>query len=151
MISTTSTAATSGFSLIDLMITIVIASVLAAIAIPGYRDHTQRSAVAEVTSQLMIVKLKLEQFYQDNRHFGAETNGNNCGITLPTQRNFTYTCTTQNLGQSYLITASGIQGQGMQEFEYTLDGSGMQRTTRIPRQWGTPPLNCWILKRNMAC
>ena len=141
----------SGFSLIDLIITIVIASVLTAIAIPVYRNHTQRTHIADATSQLLIIKLQLEQYYQDNRRYGAIENESNCGITLPEQTNFSYSCTVNNAGQSYLLIANGLAGRGMQEFQFSLNEDGLQRTGRLPASWGLAPLNCWILKRGMTC
>lgn len=152
MISSPSpTVPSSGFSLIDLMITIVIASVLTAIAIPVYRDHTQRSRIAEATSQLLIMKLQLEQYYQDNRNYGAGVDGSNCGVTLPAQNNFIYTCTVNNVGQSYLLNANGLAARGMQEFKFSLNEAGLQRTSRLPITWGLAPLNCWVVKRGMTC
>lgn len=142
---------TAGFSLIDLMITIVIASVLTAITIPVYRNHMQRTYIVEATSQLLIVKLQLEQYYQDNRRYSAIENESNCGITLPAQTNFSYSCTVNNAGQSYMLIANGLADRGMQEFQFSLNEDGLQRTSRLPASWGLAPLNCWILKSGMTC
>ncbi|HET7775925.1 MAG TPA: pilin, partial [Azospira sp.] len=41
-----------GFTLIELMISVVIISILAAIALPAYQDYVTRSRLSEATSAL---------------------------------------------------------------------------------------------------
>ena len=145
------TVLTTGFTLIDLMITIVIASVLTAIAIPVYRNHMQQSRITEATSQLSILQLQLEQYFQDNRLYGMGADGTNCAILLPTQNNFIYTCTIEKKGQSYLLMASGIDGRGMQEFKFDVNEAGLKRTVSMPIGWGDKPVNCWVIKSGALC
>lgn len=138
----------SGFSLIELMITVIIAAILAAIAIPAYRDHTLRARVTEAFSQLSAINLHLEQFYQDSRNFGA---GAVCGVAMPAADNFNYVCALGANGQSYSLTASGKAARGMQDFSFTIDQSGNPRTLTMPADWGATPVNCWIARKGMAC
>lgn len=138
----------SGFSLIELMITVIIAAILATIAVPAYRDHTLRARVAEAFSQLSASNLRLEQFYQDSRNFGSKTV---CGVPMPANGNFSYACTLAENGQSYLLTASGLAERGMQAFSFTLDQSGNTRTLTLPADWGSAPVNCWIARKGMVC
>lgn len=138
----------SGFTLIELMITIIIAAILAALALPAYRDYTLRGRVTEAFSQMEALSLRLEQFYQDTHSYA---NANACGAPLPPTDNFSYTCTLTNNGQSYLLTASGVAAHGLQEFSYTIDQSGNAQTLSLPTGWGTTPATCWITKRGMVC
>lgn len=138
----------SGFSLIELMITVIIAAILAAIAVPAYRDHSMRARVTEALSQLAATNLRLEQFYQDSRNFGSKSV---CGVPLPADGNFTYACTLFSNGQSYLLTASGVEARGTQAFSFTIDQSSNTRTLTMPADWGTAPVNCWIAKKGMTC
>ena len=59
----------SGFTLIELMITVVVVAILAAIAVPSYRDYILRGKVAEATSTLSTLRLGMEKWFSDNRTY----------------------------------------------------------------------------------
>jgi type IV pilus assembly protein PilE len=64
----------SGFTLIELMITVAIVAILAGIAYPSYRDQVRRSNRAEGRSALLQVQVAQEKFFlQNNRYAGAAT------------------------------------------------------------------------------
>jgi type IV pilus assembly protein PilE len=137
-----------GFSLIELMITLAIAAIIAAVAVPSYRDHMLRAHIPEATSTLSALAMRLEQHYQDNQAYG-DTNG--CAITMPTDDFFTYQCEANNSGQSFLLKASGKSPGAMSDFVFTLDQNGNAMTTQLPAAWGNGPFNCWINKRGLTC
>ena len=59
----------SGFTLLELMIVVVVVAILAAVALPSYRDYITRSQLAEAYTNLADVSTKLELYFQDNRTY----------------------------------------------------------------------------------
>lgn len=143
----------AGFTLIELMITVAVIGILAAVAIPAYSDYVTRGKIPEATSALASMRIRLEQYYQDNRNYGSDDA--NCGVPNPAAANFAYTCNwgAGGTSQSYTITATGQAGRGMSDFIYTIDQAGNRSTTKLPPAWGTAPpaIACWVVKKGGGC
>src|SRR3984957_2381011 len=60
-----------GFTLIELMITVAIVAILAAIAIPNYRDYVIRGQLVDATQGLAARRATMERYFQDNRTYAA--------------------------------------------------------------------------------
>lgn len=126
-----------GFTLIELMIVVAVISILAIVGIPTYNDYVTRGKLVEGTSTLSDGRVKLEQFFQDNRTY--------VGGTCPAATaNFTYTC--GNLSATtYTITAIG-KGN-LSAFSYTINETNT-KTSATP--WGNGA-TCWIMNKGSAC
>jgi len=141
-----------GFTIIELLIVIVIISVLAAIALPAYTDYTQRAKLTEAFTGLADFRVRMEQFYQDNRRYdGAGLGG--CGSAAPNSKYFTFNCAPGAApAQTYTVTATGIANQGLTNFVYTLDEKNVRATTTLGTGWtGYPNASCWVRRKDGTC
>lgn len=137
----------AGFTLIEVMIVVALLGILAGIAIPNYSDYIRRGEAQEAGAALADYRVRLEQFYQDNRGYGA-AGATACGVVLTNPKHYSVACalgsSTDN--QSYLITATGSGGASSGN-EYTLNQANVQGTTRFK---GTTQSGkaCWLIRGN---
>ena len=71
-----------GFTLIELMITVAIVAILAAVAYPAYTSHVRKGHRAAAQSHLMDLAQKQVQYLLDNRAYAATEAALN--VTAPT-------------------------------------------------------------------
>ena len=114
-----------GFTLIELMIAVAIVAILAAVALPSYTEYVRRGRVTEAISTLSGMRVKMEQFFQDNRTYAGACAVNTVA-PMPTSANFDYACPTLNATQ-YSITATGKGGSSVDGFQYTIDQANASR------------------------
>jgi type IV pilus assembly protein PilE len=145
-----------GFTLIELMVTVAVVALLATVAYPAYTDYTRRSMLAEATSNLSDFRVRMEQFYQDNRSYA--NGGGACGAALPAAgdaRYFAYACTLDTTagmpaGQSYRASATGNAGSNVAGFVFTVNERNVRATTGMHADWGALPADAgtrWIIRK----
>jgi type IV pilus assembly protein PilE len=136
-----------GFTLIELMITVAIVAILGAIALPAYRDYVMRGKLAEAYTVLASQRVKMEQFYQDRRTYdGACAAGT--VAPQPTGKYFTYACDIKD--QTYTITATGVSGEGVPDFQFTIDQNNNRATPTVHSGW-TTNATCWVRSKDGKC
>jgi len=59
----------SGFTLVELLIAMAIIGVLAAIAIPSYKDYKEKARVNEAATEISVMASKIGQYWQDARSY----------------------------------------------------------------------------------
>jgi type IV pilus assembly protein PilE len=154
-----------GFTLIEVMIAVLVVAVLAGIALPSYSDYVRRSKFAEATGNLADLRIKMEQYYMDNRRYSTDAAGGICGIpggltpTASDARYFQYQCLSTNpngLGdQQFVITANGVAAEGLAGISFTVDQANA-KTTAVAG--GSDMANhgyaggaCWVRKKPAQC
>jgi len=153
-----------GFTLIEVMITVVIVAVIAAVAIPNYTDYVTRSKFTEAHGQLADLRVKMEQYYMDNRRYSTNAGGGTCGlgntITVAGAKYFAYTCASSAPNaagdQAYTLTATGAAGEGLDGLAFTINQANGRGTTvtgaMATKGYATPsPNTCWVKKKPSQC
>ena len=137
-----------GFTLIELMIVVAVTAILAAIAIPQYNQYVMRGRVADGLSGLMKLHLKMENYYQDNRVYGA---AGVCAYDVTTYNSayFTYSCASANSDQTFTITATGTGNAT--GFKYTIDEAATKKTVAVGGHWTGAGSTCWVTRAGGTC
>jgi len=137
----------SGFTLVELLVVVAIVGILAAIAVPMYGDHVTRGALVEAHAGLSDFRVRMEQFYQDNRTYTGGGLGN-CGAAAPAAAQyFDFAC--NSAGQTYTATATGKASSRVTGFTYTINEANARQTTAAKSGWeaGTMPATCWLSRK----
>jgi type IV pilus assembly protein PilE len=138
----------SGFTLIELLTVIAIIGILASIAVPSYTDYVRRGKIQEAVGGLADARVKLEQFFLDNRTYIGGAGAWNCGGQAPASRYFSFTCLATE--STYTMTATGIAAQGTDGMTYTLNQANVKGSTFTLTGWNNSS-TCWVLKKGDSC
>ncbi len=127
-----------GFTLIELMVAVAIAAILAAIAYPSYTAYVQRSRVPAALDQLSGISTRMEQCFQDT---GTYTGCLACAnAAAATVRDFAIACAVTNGGTRFQLTATGANL--VAGYVYTIDQTGA-RNTQHPKG---NVAGCWSIR-----
>ena len=143
----------NGFTLIELMVTVAIIGILAAIAVPMYGDYVTRAKIVDATNLLSDTRTRMEKYFQDERNYGTGAVCGNDGavtrVTMPASNYFTFTCVTD--GQTFTLTATGVATGGTNGLVYTLNHANVRSTTSVPAGWSGAGSTCWVTSRSGGC
>ncbi|MEO8386327.1 MAG: type IV pilin protein [Betaproteobacteria bacterium] len=144
--------ATSGFTLIEVMIVVAIIGILSAIAIPAYSGYVMRAKIPDATSELGARRILTEQFFQDNRQYSDTPSGavNPACVASTAGNNFDFDCSAQT---AVTYTLRAIGKGSMAGFVYTVNQNNTRATTigsPAPSGWTGNPA-CWVTKKGGEC
>ena len=140
-----------GFTLIEVMIVVALIGIISAIAIPQYSDYVTRSRIPEATSTLADARVRMEQFFQDNRNYNGDGLAANvaCGVAFTATTHFAYACVSSASGMAYVVTASGKNPGPMKGFTYTVDHTNTKGSSiAASSAWPATAAACWITTRS---
>lgn len=136
-----------GFTLMELMVTLAIAAILMAFALPNYSDYVKRGRIVDGLVPLADMGARLEQYFQDHRKYSGACEAGTIAPLPPESNYFKYTCTLSD--DAATVTATGKNG--MEGFIFTLDTQGVRKTTGTPNGWVQPAANCWATRKDGSC
>jgi type IV pilus assembly protein PilE len=135
---------THGFTLIELMITVAIIGVLAAVAYPSYTSHVVKARRSAMESFMLNVANKQEQYVLNSRAY-ADTLAK-LGLTVPTDvssyYNVTLAADNAAAPPTYLVTAAPKGAQLSNDTKcgtLTLNNAG----TKTEGGTATSVTECW--------
>ena len=73
----------NGFTLIELMVAVAIVGILAAIALPSYRDYVMRGNRSAAQAEMMDIANREQQFLLANRSYADKATLEASGYALP--------------------------------------------------------------------
>lgn len=124
-----------GFSLIELLVVIAIVAMLAAYALPNYRDYVMRSKRAEAQNKLLEIAGMFEKYYANTNRYPAGLTGGGNNLNLDssylTWEDYQITAAT---GGGWTLTATARGGQAQDTACPTINYNNLGQKT---------PLNCW--------
>lgn len=130
-----------GFTLIELIITVVIVSILATVALPAYQNSVRKSRRADAQATLLTMQLQLEKWRANNDDYTGRTAQQLGAPAAGTAIAAYYTFAVTNAGATtFTVSATAIAGKAQADDQQ----SGTSCATLSIDQSGTrSPAACW--------
>ena len=106
---------TKGFTLLELMITIAIIAILAAVSIPAYTGYIKTAKMTEAHDNLAALRLAEEEYFLENNKYFTGNDYNaiktaSGGLWERSGTNFSYLVSSASETTTWTATATGLAG-----------------------------------------
>lgn len=98
----------SGFTLIELMITVAIVAVLAGVAYPSYSEYVKKARRADAKAALLKAQLAQEKYRTNNTSYGTLAQ---IGVSTTSPDQYYTIAVTSNTATDYTVTATPTGAQ----------------------------------------
>ena len=136
----------SGVTFIEILVTVAIVAILAAVAYPSYTNHVQKAHRIEAKSALLQIQVAQEKYFLQNNTYASSLSDLNIGFSgsSPTTSGGYYTLS-YSVGSpatSYTVTATAttLQSADTQCNSFTINETG-SRTAKDNSN--TASSECW--------
>ncbi len=121
-----------GLTLIELMITVVILGIIAAVAVPSYNQYLQNARRSDARLALLRISNEMEKFYSNNLRYPDSLGQLGVSSVSPDgYYDLSYTSTGNATGYSLTAAAKSDESQAKDTYcaTFTLDSSGEEGGT----------------------
>lgn len=123
-----------GFTLIELMITVAVIGILAAVAYPAYLDQVRKARRAQAQATLLNISARQQQMLLDTRSYATSTAALNVSVPNNVQQTYTISLTVGTATvPTFTATATPLGSQ-------TADKCG---NLSINQMGSKSPSTCW--------
>ena len=145
-------ARSKGFTLIELMITVVVVAILAAVALPAFNSQIRKSRRTEARTTLLDLAARAERVYSATNSYLDTANAltpvdlgypTGTAFPMPSGGSGYYTITSAATATTFTFTATaaGAQATDTQCNTFTVDNTGKQAAFDSSNADQTP--TCW--------